>query len=118
MGEDKIRLETTKRNVMQSNTLKVVKNNDKTEVPVVSTKFQGCRIIDLSYIIQQLKDGCDFCGNLLNLANLETDTKIGIASIFYIKCSCSNVSTIYSSQYHNRRDDDGNKINQGPKYLM
>ena len=32
-----------------------VKNNDETELPVVSTKFQGCRIIDLSYIIQQLK---------------------------------------------------------------
>ena len=27
----------------------------------------------------------------------------------------SNVSTIYSSQYHNRLDDDGNKINQGAK---
>ena len=27
----------------------------------------------------------------------------------------SNVSTIYPSQYHNRLDDDGNKINQGAK---
>ena len=51
-------------------------------------------------MIKQLKDGCTVCGELQNTAHLETENIIGIASIFYLKCVCSNINAIYSGQYH------------------
>ena len=62
--------------------------------------FEGNRIIDLLFVIKQLKDGCTACGELQNIAFLETETIAGLASIFYLKCICDNINAIYSGQYH------------------
>ena len=45
--------------------------------------FEGSRIIDLLFVIKQLKDGCAACVELQNIAFLETKTITGLGSIFY-----------------------------------
>ena len=67
-------------------------------------KFQGCRIIDLKYLISQLEDGCSLCGEVFHLVNLEDETRHGLASLFYIKCSCGNIVAVYTSQHHRNVD--------------
>ena len=37
-----------------------------------------------------------------NIAHLETETIIGLASIFYLKCICGNINAIYSGQCHTK----------------
>ena len=54
-------------------------------------KFQGCRIINLKYLISQLEDRCSLCGEVLHLVNLEDETRHGLVSLFYIKCSCGHI---------------------------
>ena len=56
--------------------------------------FEGSRIIDLLFVTKQLKDGCSACGALQNIAFLESETIIGLASIFYLKCICGNINAI------------------------
>ena len=63
-------------------------------------KFQGCRIIDLKYLISQLEDGCSLCVEVLHLVNLEDEIRHGLASLFYIKCSHGNIVAVYTSQHH------------------
>ena len=60
---------------------------DRAKVENKVDKFQGCRIVDLKYLISQLEDGCSLCGEVLHLVNLEDETRHGFASLFYIKCS-------------------------------
>ena len=62
--------------------------------------FERSRITDLLFVIKQLRDGCTVCGELQNIAYLETETITGLASIFYLKCICDNINAIYSGQYH------------------
>ena len=80
------------------------KNKDEPHYHNVSGKklFEGSRIINLLLVIKQLKDGCTVCGELQNIAHLETETIIGLASIFYLKCICGNINAIYSGQYHTK----------------
>ena len=65
---------------------------DRAKVENKVDKFQGCRIIYLKYLISQLEDGCSQCREVLHLVNLEDYH--GLASLFYIKCSCGNTSSI------------------------
>ena len=60
----------------------------------------GCHCFDLLFVIKQLKDGCTVCGELQNIAYLESETIIRLASIFCLKCICNNINAIYSGQYH------------------
>ena len=64
---------------------------DRAKVENKVDKFQGCRIIDLKYLISQLEDGCSLCAEVLHLVNLEDETRHGLASLFYIKCSCGSI---------------------------
>ena len=93
----------------------VEENKDKPHYHNVSGEklFDGCRIIDLLFVIKQLKDGCTLCGELQNIAHLETENIIGLARIFYLKCVCGNINAIYPGQYHAKCGKTGNV-----KYLM
>ena len=64
--------------------------------------FKGSTKKHLLLVIKQLKDGCTVCGELQNIAHLETETIIGLGRIFYLKCICGNINAIYSGQYQNR----------------
>ena len=77
---------------------------DRVKVENKVDKFQGCRIIDLKHLISQLEDGCSLCGEVLHLVNLEDETRHGLASLFYIKCSCGNILAVYTSQHHGNVD--------------
>ena len=57
-------------------------------------------------MVKQLKDGCTVRGELQNIAFLETDTIIGLASIFYLKFICDNINAIFSGQYHNKSGEN------------
>ena len=53
--------------------------------PVGETyKYVGRRFIDLSYVCQQLADGCKVCEKEISLAHYEDDTVTGLASILHI----------------------------------
>ena len=80
----------------------VEENKDEPHYHNVSGEklLERSRIIDLLFVIKQLKDGCTVCGEFQNIAYLETETIIGLASIFYLKCICDNINAIYSGQYH------------------
>ena len=74
----------------------VEENEDEPHYHYVSREklFESSRIIDLLFVIKQLKDGCTVCGELQNIAYLETETMIGLASIFYLNvdresCYCA-----------------------------
>ena len=47
-------------------------------------KYVGKRFIDLSYVCQQLEDGCKVCKTGISLAHYEDETVIGLASILHI----------------------------------
>ena len=64
--------------------------------------FEGSRITDLLFVIKQLKDGCTVCGELQNITDLETETVIWLASIFYLKSICGNINAIYSCQHQTK----------------
>ena len=87
---------------------------DRTKVENKVDKFQGCRIIDLKYLISQLEDGCSLCGEVLHLVNLEDETHHGLI-IFKIKCSCGNIVAVYTSQHHGNVDaKEKNMYNVSP----
>ena len=71
---------------------------------VVKKLSESSKIIDLLFANKQLKDVCTVCGELQNIAHLETETIIGLASIFYLKCICGNIkyNAIYSGQCHTK----------------
>ena len=77
---------------------------DRAKVENKVDKFQDCRIIDLKYLISQLEDGCSLCGEVLYLVNLKDETRHGLASLFYIKCSYGNIVAVYTSQHHGNVD--------------
>ena len=74
------------------------KNKDEPHYHNVSGEklFEGSRIIDLLSVIKQLKDGCTVCGELQNVAHLETET------IIY-----RNINAIYSGQCHTKFGENG-----------
>ena len=74
----------------------VEENKDKSHYHNVSGEklFDGSRIIDLLFVIKQLNNGCTVCGELQNIAHLETENIIGL----YLKCVCGNINAIYSYQ--------------------
>ena len=91
---------------------------DRAEVENKVDKFQGCRIIDLKYLISQLEDGCRLCGEVLHLVNLEDETRCGISSLFYIKCSWGNIVAVYTSQHYGNVDAKEKIPLQFTRYLM
>ena len=53
--------------------------------PVRKTyKYLGRRFIDLSYVCQQLADGCKMCKKEIALAHYEDEAVVGLASILHI----------------------------------
>ena len=74
----------------------VEENKDEPHYHNVSGEklFEGSRIIDLLFVIKQLKDVCTVCEEIQNIAYLETETIIGLASIFYLECICDNINAI------------------------
>ena len=60
----------------------------------------GRRIMDPLFIIKQLRAGCEECGCELSFARLTSETRRGLASLYYISCECGMLNTVYSSSFH------------------
>ena len=58
----------------------VEENKDKPHYHNVSGEklFDGSRIIDLLFVMKQLKDGCTVCGEFQNIAHPQTENIIGL----------------------------------------
>ena len=81
------------------------KNKDEPHYYNVSGEklFEGSKIIDLLFVIKQLKDGCTVVrGELQNIAHPEIETIIGLGRISYLKCICGNINAMYSDQHHTK----------------
>lgn len=56
---------------------------------------EGRRIVELGWIAEQLKNGCDGCKESLCLWDTMTETRQGLGSILYIECrSCGQLCSI------------------------
>ena len=66
------------------------------------TQIEGRRVVEVGEVIRQLREGCKRCGNKeLNLTDTMSESIIGLASIFSVKCtSCEFVNSIHSSKMH------------------
>ena len=64
----------------------VEENKDEPDYHNVSSEklFERSRIIDLLFVVKQMKDKCTVCGELQKIVHQETESIIGLASIFYI----------------------------------
>ena len=52
---------------------------------------------------------------MLHLVNQEDETRHGLASLFYIKCSCGNIVAVYTSHHHGNVDvKEKNMYNVSP----
>ena len=55
------------------------------------------RLIDLRFLIEQLRRGCCTCKSNISLLDIQRETKRGLASIPYIKCAlCNSESKLYT----------------------
>ena len=63
--------------------------------------YVDARIIDLSYVCNQLVEGCISCQSTLSLADYGSETMAGLASILHSKCGkCSVLTPLRTSQCH------------------
>ena len=84
--------------------------NEKAEQqPIQATQScVGARIIDLSYVCNQLVEGCISCKSTLSLADYGSETMVGLASILHIKRGkCSILMPLRTSQSHMHEHKDG-----------
>ncbi|XP_062601452.1 uncharacterized protein LOC134263157 [Saccostrea cucullata] len=67
--------------------------------------LHGRRIIDFKYFAEMLFTGCPSCKKPLHLVNVVKERKYGLASIFYIKCECGEVTSVATGR---RQNDEKN----------
>ena len=62
---------------------------------------EGRRIVELGYLVDQLKQGCVDCKQELNLTNTTEETIQGLGSILYVQCAnCSQINSIKTGKTH------------------
>ncbi|XP_015112733.1 uncharacterized protein LOC107038249 isoform X2 [Diachasma alloeum] len=72
--------------------------------------LRGRRIMDMGYVTEQMS--CNSCRSLLCFSRIEAETKIGLASIFKIRCDeCSEVKSVYTSRNFPRDNDRSYEVN-------
>ena len=81
-------------------------NSDKTPKFVI----EGCRIVDLKYVQEQMTGGCSVCQKTLKLDNVINETRQGLASLLYIQCECETTNKIFTSKHHFLNDTNWARI--------
>ncbi|KAK0071986.1 hypothetical protein PV326_000579, partial [Microctonus aethiopoides] len=78
----------------------IPKPNQESERPSPSIcKVEGRRIVNLKVITEN--SFCKHCKEPLRIADIENDTKYGLASIFNVKCSkCHTITEVPSDSQH------------------
>ena len=63
----------------------------------------GRMIVEMDFLVEQLKSGCKNCDAKLDLCAVESNTRHGLANVFNIPCvSCAYSNRVYSSKTHYR----------------
>ena len=85
------------------------RNQKPEQQPIQATQnCVGAKIIDLSYMCNQVVEGCISCKSTHSLADYDSERMVGLASILYIKCGkCSILTPIRTSQSHTYEHEDG-----------
>ena len=75
------------------------RNQKAEQQPIqATTSCVDARIIDRSYVWNQLVEGCISCQSTLSLADYGLETMVGLASSLYIKCGkCSVLTSLRTS---------------------
>ncbi|XP_063995786.1 uncharacterized protein LOC135173087 isoform X2 [Diachasmimorpha longicaudata] len=72
--------------------------------------LRGRRIMDMGYLTEQMI--CNCCHSRLSLSRVEAETKIGLASIFKIRCDgCSEVKSVNTSRNFPKDNDRSYEVN-------
>ena len=79
-------------------------NFDKTPKFII----EGCRILDLKYVQEQMTGSCYVCQKTLKLDNIINETRHGLASLLYIQCKCEMTNKIFTSKHHFLKKNDTN----------
>lgn len=83
---------------------KTKRNNIAESNSVNQTKWdwrEGRRIVELGFLVDQLKEGCTECKEELNLTKIVEETIHGLGSILYIQCvECLQVNAIKTGKTH------------------
>ena len=65
------------------------------------SRREGRRIVELGFLVDQLRDGCSECKKKLNLVNTTEENIQGLGSILYVQCEeCSQVNAIKIGKTH------------------
>ncbi len=73
------------------------------------TWTDGRRVVELGILADGLR-ACEDCGVPLNLANTETETKDGLASILYVRCECGLINSVPTSKSHKKIGGRGRPV--------
>ena len=71
-------------------------NSDKTPKFII----EGCRIVDLKYVQEQMTGGCSVCQKTLKLDNIINETRQGLALLLYIQFECETTNKIFTGKHH------------------
>jgi len=62
--------------------------------------MEGRRIIELAVVLSSLR-ACSNCGEKISLLNIEDETRMGLGSIFYVRCElCLEFNAVASGKRH------------------
>ena len=59
---------------------------------------EGRRIVELDVMSKHMN--CHACGNVLELSNIEEETRYGLASILSITCECGVMNSVPTGKSH------------------
>ena len=64
--------------------------------------LSGRRIVDINFLVEQMKSGCFSCGNnSLNLCDIVREKRYGLGSILVIKCNvCHVLNDVFTGMRH------------------
>lgn len=80
----------------------VDENNNTTSF----VQINGARVIDVTYLVDQLSEGCRVCGEM-SLDRITREVRRGLASVYHISCSkCEVVKLVHTSKYHSCKGKD------------
>ena len=64
---------------------------------------EGRRVVDLDLVANGLEKCCvTGCYERLNLKNVESETKLGLASILWVRCVCGELNKVPTSKSHSK----------------
>ena len=77
------------------------------------TVVEGRRVVDISFLCEQLSEGCAFYKHILRLPMVRREVRYGLASSFDIQCEaagCQALNKVFTSSQHRGSATRGPKV--------